>query len=513
MKIKSSLRRTATLLAGAVVGLTGVVAIATPASAHDATLKGSTVCSTDGKNLVTWTIENDFRFDATLNKLVIPSNGTKPVDENGHELTEGYVLPARHGKEWGKAVFTQKIDSGTEVKLSFRASWPQDGFTEDKDDEATVKLVQGCTTVPDCIDADKATYHHTFGVKDGKSEATVTLNEGIKLCGEQPVTLVSYFTPQPNNNNDENWPQYLYDQDADKDAPNKVISNENPSVSLTVDVPDCYTQVDLFFGTTGDIINPMEKNGRRYGDTKLGSDKGIGSHSKGPQGWYNGGAKACVTPAVAPVSSCTGDLTLNLTNNGKLGKYDVTFTVTIGGKAQEIKVAPGKAEIVTVPAGSGDVKVSAPGLEEKTYSWSRPEDCAPPAVTIQNDCTDVSVVIDNPKDVTPVTAKVTYGEETKTVTVKADSEEKVTFKLTDAKFATVAFEGLDLEPLQVAVKEIECGPTETPAPSTTPVASDEPSLPVTGAAAGSIAGIAVLLLGGGLAMFFVARRRKTKFTA
>ncbi|MET0425965.1 MAG: LPXTG cell wall anchor domain-containing protein, partial [Actinoplanes sp.] len=42
---------------------------------------------------------------------------------------------------------------------------------------------------------------------------------------------------------------------------------------------------------------------------------------------------------------------------------------------------------------------------------------------------------------------------------------------------------------------------------------DEPTLPLTGAAAGSIAVGAVVLLGAGIALFVVARRRKVKFTA
>ena len=63
-------------------------------------------------------------------------------------------------------------------------------------------------------------------------------------------------------------------------------------------------------------------------------------------------------------------------------------------------------------------------------------------------------------------------------------------------------------------------PTETPKPSETPAPSDTPSpsgsadeggaggLPVTGFQTGVIAGVGVLLLGGGLALFFLSRRRK-----
>ncbi|AEV88205.1 hypothetical protein ACWT_7195 [Actinoplanes sp. SE50] len=504
MKIKSSLRRTASLLAGAVIGLTGVAAMAAPASAHDAWVTGSATCGSDGKNVVTWTLTNDFGTDATVNDLKIPAGATKPVDANGHELTEGYVLPRRQNNANGQAVFTQVFDGGTEVQLSFTATWPTDNFTESSpNNTANVQLKQDCTPPAPVCEATATRFHHTFALVDGKWKAVVKLDDDSKLCNDEPVTLVSYFAPKASDKDGDNWPQYEYEHASD------TITDQHRTATLDVAAPDCNTQVDLFFGAEKDIINPMTQNGARYGDRKLGSGSGLGGRSKGPQGWYNGGSKACTTPAVAPVSDCTGELTVNLTNNGKLGKYDVTFTVKFGGETKTVTVAAGKSEAVKVPAGAGDVTVSAPGLEEKTYSWSRPEDCPLPAVTIQNDCTNVTVVIDNPKDVTPVTAKVTYGDQTKTVTVKADSEEKATFKLTDVKFALVDFAGIKMEPLKVAVKDIKCGAVGTPSPSP----SGGPSLPVTGAAAGSIAGIAALLVGGGVVAFFIARRRKVKFTA
>ena len=51
-------------------------------------------------------------------------------------------------------------------------------------------------------------------------------------------------------------------------------------------------------------------SGHRYGDTKLGSETGLGARSAGPPGWYNGGEKGCHPPAVQPLSQCDGTVGL-----------------------------------------------------------------------------------------------------------------------------------------------------------------------------------------------------------
>ena len=119
----------------------------------------------------------------------------------------------------------------------------------------------------------------------GKSTATVTLNDGVKLCEGEPVTLVSYFSPKP----EFSVPQYKYDGDTGK------ITNEQRSVTLKVDVPECNTQVDLFFGGEEDIIAAITENGPRYATRSSAATAASAVARRARHGWYNGGRKACQT--------------------------------------------------------------------------------------------------------------------------------------------------------------------------------------------------------------------------
>jgi LPXTG-motif cell wall-anchored protein len=90
----------------------------------------------------------------------------------------------------------------------------------------------------------------------------------------------------------------------------------------------------------------------------------------------------------------------------------------------------------------------------------------------------------------------------------------VLFPAGEATVATVTFEGL--EPVTVTFDKPDCG--QGPGNGSGAGSGDgddtgEPGLPVTGPVAGSIAGVAALLLIGGGVFFFVARRRKVTFTA
>jgi LPXTG-motif cell wall-anchored protein len=498
VKLNSPLKRAATVLAGTLLGLTGLTVAASPASAHDTEVRGVAACDTaTGTRSVTWTLTNDYDSAATVHELT-----TTPDPVAG--LQNGSVIPRAENGRNGESVFTQTItksDAG-KATVSFKSTWSADGYT-DEHNSGEVNFTEPCAPVETpCVKSDQAKFTHKFAVKEDGSTATVTLNDGIKLCDDEPVTLVSYFAPKPQFS----VPQYVFDSDTG------TITNENRSVDLTVDVPKCNTQVDLFFGGESDILPEITENpATRYGDKKLGSKNGKGSRSEGPQGWFNGGSKTCQTPAVEPLSQCDGTVNINLSNDGLTDKYPIDFTVKAGEFSKTVTVTKGKGETVTVPAGSGSITVSAPGMKDVIYDWTPPADCELPSVIVENDCKTVVVLVENPKGVQPVTARVTYGDSVKDVTVAPGKNEKIIFERGEDTFATIEFPDLDVEPIKATLGEVDCdngGEGGGDGGDT-----DEPGLPVTGPVAGSIAGVAALLLIAGGVFFFIARRRKVTFTA
>ncbi|GAA3337973.1 hypothetical protein GCM10020358_16360 [Amorphoplanes nipponensis] len=503
MKLNSPLRRAATVLAGALIGLTGLTVAGSPASAHDTTVRGVASCDTaTGTRYVTWTLTNDWPADATVSDLKTTPNAVDGL-QNGtviDKATEQYGH-----KQDGEKVVVQKItdNAATKATVSFKSRWSVDGY-EDEQNEGSADLTGPCAPAETpCVRPGDAKFTHTFAVKEDGSTATVTLGEGIKLCQDEPVTLVSYFAPKPQFS----VPQYKYDSDTG------VITNAKRSVDLAVDVPKCNTQVDLFFGGEDDIIGEITEGGKRYGDRKLGSGGGLGARSKGPQGWFNGGSKGCQTPAVEPLSQCDGTVAINLSNDGLTDKYPIDFTVKAGEFSKTVTVTKGKGETVTVPAGSGSITVSAPGMKDVVYDWAPPADCALPGVVVENDCDTVTVTVENPEGVRPVTARITYGDTVEDVTVASGKSEKVSFKRGDDTYATIEFPDLDVEPIKATLGEVDCDNGGGGGGDSNGGDSDEPGLPVTGPVAGGIAGVAVLLLIAGGVFFFLARRRKVTFTA
>ncbi|GAA3906729.1 hypothetical protein [Actinoplanes auranticolor] len=473
--LKNLLPRAAAITAGALLGLTTLMAAApsqaavlpaavsqTAVSPGDAAqaavpprvdgpsaqtgITGAAACNAAaGEWTITWTITNNWTEMAKVDKL-----STVPAPVPG--LADGgYLNRRQESGTVGKTIFTQVLrNSPAEASVSFVAVWAK---TKDADNKATVQLGACEQPEPPCVQQAQARFHHEFAVKDGQATATVTLDDDVKLCAAEPVTLVTYFAPKPQFS----VPQYVF---AHRTA---TISNEQRAVTLTAPLPACNTQADLFFGGEGDIIGEITEDGERYGDLKLGSGNGPGSRSEGPQGWYNGGSRGCHQPAVQPVSQCDGAVDVNLSNTGEQTKYPVDFTVRAGEFTQTVTVAPGKGETVRVPAGRGLITVTADGMKDVTYEWQRPENCPPPGDG------------GGPGGGDP-------GEGGGPGNGDGDGGGSNGGGETDGGGSGAG--GGD----------------------------DDGGLPVTGAAAGTIAaGAAVLLIGGGV-LFVVARRRRVTFT-
>ncbi|MEV0270918.1 cell wall anchor protein [Hamadaea sp. NPDC050747] len=483
-------------------------------------LEGSAAqCDTGtGKWRVTWTLTNKWNRDATITEVQSQPSGDVTVGDPAVPL-DGAVVPQKDRNIDGQLTATQLVPGdATSAKLSFTVVWskehgkPNDGVT--KKVSETVRFKGTCQPSEQCVKADSAKYTHTFEITGSTATSTIKLAGELPLCsGEsQSFLLVSYYAPSASAT----WPQYKYDSVVG------VVDAEHPTVDLKVNVPACYTQVDLVWGDK--LINPMVANGERYNDRKLGSSGAPGNRSKGPQAWYNGGSKACVTPEATMVSACDGTVTVHLTNSGTDAKYDAPFKVVAGldgSFVKEVTVAPGKSVDVVVPADkSGKITVSS-GKDFIAEGMWQPGHCTPPTVSSESTCDKFTVSVSNPEGDLPAEAVVTYGSETKNLTVQPGKTETVTFTPGDATEATVSFPDFDKEVTVSYVKPTECAsgsPSPSPSASSPGVPGSEspspspststPGLPVTGVQVGLIAGVAALLLGGGAVLLVMARRRK-----
>ena len=506
--LKHPLRRFAAIVTAVLLGLGGLATAPAQASGtlpEDVVVTGQADCDrATHKWTVTWAVTNMYLHDVTVHDLTA---APKPVPD-----LDGAVIPHRTDpKTAGRRIFTQIVTGDhREASVSFTAVG--EGIN-DTWNNYTVPLDDSCQpTEQPCVQPENATFHHTFTVSENRATATVALDDDVKLCADEPVTLVSYFAPRPRFA----VPQYLYDHQTG------TITNAARTLTLTATLPACNTQADLFFGGENAIIHELTENGPRYGDLKLGSARGKGARSAGPPAWFNGGANACTQPDVATLPQCDGTVDVNLSNTGDLSKYAVDFTVKAGDFTKTVTVAPGKAETVRVPAGAGQITVTADGMPTRTVDWKWPADCAPPTVTVHSTCDTVTITVTNPAGAVPVTAIITYGMENdkKELTIAPGTSGTVTYQ-PDGPGAEVGFPGTGLDPIHAVVQEPDCTPPTT-TPTTSPTAAPPGSangggtgggLPVTGAAAGGIAAGAALLLAIGGVLFFLARRRRVKFTA
>ncbi|QOC93098.1 cell wall anchor protein [Micromonospora craniellae] len=506
---KLSLRRPLAVLAAALIGMTGAVAVATPASAHHNNISATVACDQlSGERVITWKVENRYRT-ATVKGVKANPNTPVTVAVEGTESVplQGFVIPQNSTIE-----AVQRVPGDTErAELKVAAAWydKERRGSDDRrmrvptsEDTGTIDLTADgtCAPAPKCVDASDAKYSHTF---DGpKGTATVELKGDLPLCGDakQYFTLVSYFAPRPQFAT----PQYVYGTPA-----SDYLGGAQTKIELNVGVPECHTQVDLIWGGVDEVIDPLVENGKRYGDKKLGEKGAPGNRSSGPQGWYNGGSKNCTTPTSTFASACDGTVTVSLSNDGSISKYAVEFEVRgANGWSKKVTVEPGKADNETVvPAeNAGEIEVLVDGkvIEGGTYTWQRPEDCPLPTITADATCETFALTASNPEGGLPVKVEFTYGDKTETRTVEPGKSEKVTFKAGDDEVALVALPELDLE-LEVVYAPEGCGGGGG--------GEEPPGLPVTGAAAGGIAAGALALLAVGAVLFVMARRRRIHFTA
>ncbi|GAB7048831.1 LPXTG cell wall anchor domain-containing protein [Catenuloplanes indicus] len=394
---------------------------------------------------------------------------------------------------------------------------------------------------PQCVQPQDAKYQHWFNGPAGT--ASIKLLGNKPLCADQSFALVSYTAPSATFAT----PQHVLDSSVQKFVPAKRGELTVNKLDFKVEVPECFTQVDFVFGDQ--IINPLTDTSDRYNSRKVGENAAPGNRSKPAPGqpktaFYNGGQGTCkAEPAVEALPDCEGNVAVKLINRST---FSETFTITADGGFSKTETLKARQEPVTVnlvPANAKNIVVTSRGKEIYRGGWAQPQDCQVPEVgtpdaSVTQTCEGLTFTIKNPANGKDLTATFTPNTGTaQTVTVKAGEDKTVPFPGSEG--LTVKVEGdlavLNGEVAWTAPENCAGEPTPpaggtpspspsvttpatpgTPEPSTTPVAytpGDEPELPLTGAAVGTIAGAAVLLLAIGGGLFFMARRRKLNFTA
>ncbi|MCX4473949.1 cell wall anchor protein [Micromonospora sp. NBC_01655] len=361
---------------------------------------------------------------------------------------------------------------------------------------------------PTCVSAADARYTHKFRGKLG--EASITLVNGPLCEGEeQAFALVSYVAPSAKVE----FPQYVLSKSVDKFT--SVAKDEvgtRSTLKFKVEVPTCYTQVDFVFGD--EIIDPLTDSGPRYGDRKVGSPKGIGSQSKGPQAWYNGGGETCeAAPEVVVESDCAGKVTFSLINRD--GNAPANFVIaTDKGFSKAVTVPLRSIEKVELDAAAVDGQITVTANEKSVWTGTpkAPAECQEPEVgepetSYESTCDELVLLVQNPKNGVSLTSTFTPSTgKPQTVTIEPGTNKSVRFPA--AKGLTVVVTG-DLEsaePIKWTAPLNGCDEGGTGG-------GEEGGLPVTGAAAGGIAAGAVALLAAGAVLFVVARRRRIRFTS
>ncbi|MFC0530161.1 cell wall anchor protein [Phytohabitans kaempferiae] len=226
-----------------------------------------------------------------------------------------------------------------------------------------------------------------------------------------------------------------------------------------------------------------------------------------------GECKKDVPSTTAPTASFSPDCegTVNVTlGNGQEATAAVKLTVSAGEFKETFTLEPGETKTdIQVPADAGEITVSQEGKEEPvgTYTWTEPENCVAPGEPegdIELTCDEMIFTVKNPADGETVTITLTPNTgEPQTLTVAPGETKSATFPASEGLTVTPSVEGEEGEPIAWTAPD-DCEPG---------AGGGGPELPVTGAAAGGIAGGALALLAIGAVLFYLARRRRMTFTA
>ncbi|MFY1633349.1 cell wall anchor protein [Solwaraspora sp. WMMB335] len=352
-RLKSPLRRALAVAAGATIGLTGAVALATPASAHYTDPVGSAVCdTTTGEWVVTWSVSSNWHFDSTHFRLkaVLHTPLRSPVA--GIERTpirDGYPYPVDE-----PIVGEQRVPGNAErASLAVMGSW-NDGYAEDEFRTSKIRFLGECA------------------IETPDPTPSPTVDPSPDPTPEPSPTVDP--TPEP----------------TQSPEPEPIVS---PAASF---LSDCDGFVWVTLSNGEDATEPVEMTvvaddfsethtiepGASKDDVVVPGDAGpitvyVGEEPIGePYTWEE--PENCVEPGEPEggYESTCDELVIGFANPEDGEAFTVMLTPN-SGEAQTVTVEPGATEIISFPGEEGlEVHVLSEELEiDETIVWEMPEDC------------------------------------------------------------------------------------------------------------------------------------------
>lgn len=328
-RLHALFRRVSVVAAGALLGLTGVALVASPASAHHSVVKATADCDTDtGEWVVTWTIDSVAPPGVDNYKLVKVVAKTYVGDKAADVTIPGIAVT--NGKNYPHSVNTpltaeQRLDNTvTKARLAVRAKW-ENGKVERGLPEKTVELGGTCDQKPPAPTSPKPT---ASVVSDCEGVVTVTLNNAADATAKAKFLVT----------------------DADGSTQK---ANVKPGESTSVQVP----------AEKATTIKVQVK----------GIDEPLFDGKPAP-------ADNCVEPGepTGTYQSTCDELIFEVNNPADGEIVTTTFTPNMG-EPQTLTVEPGQSGTVSFPGEEGlTVTPSGDGLEDpEPIAWTKPEDCAP----------------------------------------------------------------------------------------------------------------------------------------
>ncbi|NYT93896.1 cell wall anchor protein [Salinispora sp. H7-4] len=339
-RLHALFRRAGVIAAGALLGLTGVALIATPASAHHSSVTGTAKCDpATGEWVVTWNIESastpkdveKYKLVEVVAKTYVGGKATA-VTIPELAVTDDY----RHSVNDTLTATLRADRNVTKASLAVRVEW-DNGFKERRLRPATVKFCGTC-------EAPKPTPTPTNPEPPAPTVPNPSASIQADCEGIAHVTL--------NNADDATAPAKFTVKGGD-DFVEKV--KVKPGKSTTVQVPAEHA-------TTITVAVEGSKEPLFQGTPKPADD--------------------CVKPGepTGAFKSTCDELIFEI-NNPEDGKT-VTATFTPNkGEPQTLTVEPGMSGTVSFPAEEGlTVTPSGEGIENpEPIAWEKPEDCTPGA--------------------------------------------------------------------------------------------------------------------------------------